>query len=83
MTEAYLIQLNKNLYEDGKIRECQGVSSLLEQSYTSNLWEKMKKTGYKMELHKGLCNIKDNNNIIFIQAIGVPNALHDLALAMR
>ena len=83
MTEQYFNELNDQLYDDGKIRECQGNSSLLEKTYTSNLWEQMKKQGYKMELHRGLCNIKDDDNKIFIQEIGVVNALYQLAIEMR
>lgn len=83
MNELYLQELNFNLYEDGKIIECQGKSSLLETTYTSNLWERLKEQNYKMEYHKGLCTIKDGNNIIIVQEIGIPNALYQLALIMR
>lgn len=83
MTEKYLNELNSKLYEDGKIKECQGTSSLLEQTYTSNLWESLKKQGYTMEYNKGLCNIKDTDNQIIVQEIGIPNTLYQLAIVMR
>jgi hypothetical protein len=83
MTESYLNELNSKLYSEGKIRECQGKSSLLEQTYTSDLWESLKKQGYTMELNKGLCNILDKNNKIMVQEIGVPNTLYQLAKTMR
>lgn len=82
MTELLLNELNSKLYEDGKIFECQG-SSLLEKTYTSRLWENIKNKGYKMEYHKGLCNIRDSKGVIFIQEIGVVNALYQLAITMR
>lgn len=83
MTENYLNELNSKLYEEGKIKESQGKSSLLEKTYTSELWESMKKQGYKMESFKGLCNIKDKQNNIMIQELGIPNALYQLAITMR
>lgn len=83
MTEKYLNELNSKLYEHAKIRECQGKSSLLEKTYTSDLWESLKKQGYTMEYFKGLCNIKDKDNYILVQEIGVPNTLYQLAIVMR
>ena len=82
MNENYLNELNEKLYDDGKIREVLG-TTIKDNSYTSNVMNRLKKQGYTKQIHKGLCTIKDTEGNILIQEIGEVNALYQLAIEMQ
>lgn len=80
MNELQVNEINKTIdYEEGKI------FWEWNKNWTSELWKKLYRQGYRMSEHKsGLTDIHDNTGVKIVHgAIGRVNALKELAKVMR